>query len=259
MVGCAWGFEVWMGIERKISGMAMGKSGVENQVYLRTSSMVVYAEVDIAQAVLAQGVHAEFDGFLLDDHGGGAVGDQFADGIGDVEQLVEAAAAAVAGLAAGVAAGTGEELFVAEFVGGDAELAEDGLVGLVGGFAVLADGADEALGEHAFERGGDEERLAAHVDETGDGAGGVVGVEGGEHQVAGERGLDGDGGGFLVAHFPDHDAVRVLAEEGAQDAGKSRPMASLMGIWMMPSMSYSTGSSAVRSLESMVLMRRRAA
>jgi len=45
-------------------------------------------------------------------------------------------------------------------------------------------------------------------------------MEGGEDQVAGECGLDGDGGGFLVTHFPDHDAVGVLAEEGAQDAGE---------------------------------------
>ena len=41
--------------------------------------------------------------------------------------------------------------------------------------------------------------------------------------------------------------------------GKSRPMASLIGIWMMPSISYSTGSSAVSTLESMVLISRRAA
>ena len=50
--------------------------------------------------------------------------------------------------------------------------------------------------------------------------GGVVGVHGGEHQVAGERRLDGDLGGLEVAHLADHDHVRVLAEEGAQAAGE---------------------------------------
>ena len=36
------------------------------------------------------------------------------------------------------------------------------------------------------------------------------------------------------------------------------PIPSLIGTWMMPSMSYSTGSSAVSSLDSIVLIRRRA-
>ncbi len=174
-----------------------------------------FSEVDVAEAVFAEGVHAEFDGFLFDDDGGGAAGDEFADGFGDVEEFVETGASAVSGLAADFATGAGEELFIAEFVGGDTELGEDGFRGFVGDFAFLADGADEALGEDAFEGGGDEEGFAAHVDEAGDSAGGVVGVECGEDEVAGKGGLDGDGGGFLVAHFPDHDAVWVLAEEGA--------------------------------------------
>jgi hypothetical protein len=45
-------------------------------------------------------------------------------------------------------------------------------------------------------------------------------VEGGHDQVAGEGGLDGDLGGFQIAHFPQHDDVRVLAEEGAQGAAE---------------------------------------
>ncbi len=48
----------------------------------------------------------------------------------------------------------------------------------------------------------------------------VVGVNGGENQVAGERGIDGDLRGFLVANFADHDFVRVVAQDGAQAAGK---------------------------------------
>jgi hypothetical protein len=39
-------------------------------------------------------------------------------------------------------------------------------------------------------------------------------------KVAGEGGLDGDLGGLEVAGFADHDAVWVLAEEGAQDAAE---------------------------------------
>ncbi len=50
----------------------------------------------------------------------------------------------------------------------------------------------------------------------------VVGVQRGQHQVAGERGLDGDLRGFEVADFTDHDDVRVLAQDGAQGLGKGQ-------------------------------------
>ena len=95
------------------------------------------------------------------------------------------------------------------------------LVGEFGGrLAERAELADEALGQHGADGGGDEEGLDADVGETGDGGGRVVGVEGGEHQVTGERGVDGDVGGFRIADFPDHDDVRGLAEHGAQGGGE---------------------------------------
>ncbi len=50
----------------------------------------------------------------------------------------------------------------------------------------------------------------------------VVGVQGGEHQVAGQRGLDGDLGGLVVADLADHDDVGVLAQEGAQRGGEGQ-------------------------------------
>ena len=54
------------------------------------------------------------------------------------------------------------------------------------------------------------------------GAGGVVGVQRAEHQVAGQRGLDGDLRRLQVADFADHDDVRVLAQEGAQHRGEGQ-------------------------------------
>ncbi len=178
------------------------------------------AVVDVAETVFAEGEHAEFDGFLFDDDGWGAFADEVAERVAHVEEFVETAAAAVAGGVAVFAAATGVEVFVADFVGAEAELVEDGLAGLVGDAAGFADGAEETLSENGLEGSGDEEWFAAHVDETGDCAWGVVGVEGGEDEVTSEGGLDGDGGGFLVAHFADHDAVRVLPEEGAEDLGE---------------------------------------
>ena len=81
--------------------------------------------------------------------------------------------------------------------------------------------ADQALGDDAFERRGDEERLEAQVEQTGDGAGGVVGVQRAEDQVAGQRRLHGDFGGFLIADFADQDDVRVLTQHRCAGCGRT--------------------------------------
>ena len=45
-------------------------------------------------------------------------------------------------------------------------------------------------------------------------------MQGGQHQVAGQRRLDGDTRGFQVTHFADHDHIRILTNDGAQGAGE---------------------------------------
>ena len=67
---------------------------------------------------------------------------------------------------------------------------------LVGLLALGAERADQPLRHDRLDRAGDQERLDAHVDQAGDRAGGVVGVQRAEDQVAGEGGLDGDFGHF---------------------------------------------------------------
>ena len=89
--------------------------------------------------------------------------------------------------------------------------------------AVLAEHAHEALGEHGFERGGDEIRLDAHVHQPRHRAGRVVGVQRGENQVAGQRRLHGDLRRFLVADFADENHVRVVAQDRAQAAREGQP------------------------------------
>ena len=79
-----------------------------------------------------------------------------------------------------------------------------------------ADPAHQPLGQHREQRVGEVERVHAHVQQPGHCLRRAVGVERGQHQVAGQRGLDRDLSGFLVADLADHDHVRVRAQEGAQ-------------------------------------------
>ena len=60
------------------------------------------------------------------------------------------------------------------------------------------------------------------VDDPVDRLGGVVGVEGGEDQVAGLGDGQGDPDRLQVAHLTDQQHVRVLAEAAAQRLGEAR-------------------------------------
>ncbi len=132
--------------------------------------------------------------------------------------------AAIAGAAALDAADAFAEGEAAPFGGIEAAGDEHFVVVVDGADAVLADGADEALGQDAVERGDEVVGFDAHVEEAAEDVDDVVGVDGGEDEVAGERGVDGDLRGFLVADFADEDLVGVVAEDGAQAAGKGEAL-----------------------------------
>jgi hypothetical protein len=99
-------------------------------------------------------------------------------------------------------------------------VAASGAVGAAG----RAVDAQQALGHHAVEGRHQVVGIDPHVHEAADHVEDVVGVHGGEHQVAGEGRLDGDLGGLRVADLADHDLVRVVAQDGAQAAGKIQPL-----------------------------------
>jgi hypothetical protein len=103
------------------------------------------------------------------------------------------------------------------------------------------------------ERRRDEERLDAHVDQARDGGDGVIGVQRRQHQVAGERGLQGQLGGLGVADLADQDDVGVLAQDAAQPAGEGETDFSCTWTCVMPGTCTSTGSSSVTMLRSGVL------
>jgi hypothetical protein len=104
--------------------------------------------------------------------------------------------------------------------GFQAEGAELFVIEGAGAFAGGAELADETLGEDAADGGGGEEGFDADVRETGDGTRGVIGVQGGEHQVTGEGGVDGDGCGLEVPNLTDHDDVGCLTQDGAEGGAK---------------------------------------
>ena len=148
------------------------------------------------QTFLAQGAHTEFDRLLAENDPGGALVDHLTQRVVESQGLVDRAPAPVARVIAFGTAAAFIELLVADFVGGKTEERQLVLGGLVGLNAARADATDKTLRHDQFERGGNKERLHAHIDKAGDCAGRVVGVERGEDQVAGEGGLDGDLRGF---------------------------------------------------------------
>ena len=76
--------------------------------------------------------------------------------------------------------------------------------------------SDQTLRHHARDRRGEQIAFQPDVDQARDRGNRAVGVQGREHQMAGQRRLDGDARGFEVADFADHDDVGVLAQDRAQ-------------------------------------------
>ena len=82
----------------------------------------------------------------------------------------------------------------------------------MGPSAARAGSPHQALGDHAFQRRGEHQRIQSDVAQPGDGAQGVVGVQGAEAEPPGERRAQADLGRGPVAGFTDQDDVRVVAE-----------------------------------------------
>ena len=175
----------------------------------------------LAKAVLAQGDHALLQRLGPQRGGRLALGDQVGDGRGNQADLVERRPAGVTGLAAVLAARRMEDGGGA--LRGKADLPQVCLWRRGGRLAARAEKPHQPLSDKGSYRGADQERLHPHVDQSGDPADGVVGVQGAEDQVAGQRSPDGDLRGFEVAHFPHHDYVRVAAQNAAQSGGEAQP------------------------------------
>src|SRR6266566_4285404 len=103
------------------------------------------------------------------------------------------------------------------------------LVGVVGLPALFAYLPSQSLGQDEQQRRRHQERRNPHVEESRDRRGAIVGVQGGEDQMAGERGANTDLRGLEVARLTDEDHVGVLTEEGAERGGE-RPADALVDL-----------------------------
>ena len=109
-----------------------------------------------------------------------------------------------------------------EHLGGGVGREEGRLLG-VGPVGLLAGRADlphEPLRRRHVDGGGDEEGLHPDIDEPRHGGDRVVGVQGREHEVAGERRAHRDLRRLLVADLADHDDVGILAQDGPEGPGE---------------------------------------
>src|SRR5712692_9332847 len=86
--------------------------------------------------------------------------------------------------------------------------------------AGITDQPDQPLRQNAVQRRYEVVGLDAHVQEAAQHVHDVVGVNSGENQVTGECRLDGDLRGLVIADFAHHDLVGIVAQDGAQPAGK---------------------------------------
>ena len=142
--------------------------------------------------------------------------DQIADRLRHHQKFADRLPALVPGAVADIAALAVVEFVIADFGAVDREPPQVFVGRDIAGLALRADAADQPLGEDRRQRRTDQERLDAHIDQSGDGAGGVVGVQRTEHEVPGQRRFDGDLRGLEVADLAHEDAIRVLPQEGAE-------------------------------------------
>jgi hypothetical protein len=70
------------------------------------------------------------------------------------------------------------------------------------------------------DRVGDQERINFHIHQAADNTDSIIGVNGGEHEMARERRLHRHLRRNFVAALTDHDHVRILAQHGAETAGE---------------------------------------
>ena len=84
-----------------------------------------------------------------------------------------------------------------------------------------AQGSYQTLRHHAEQGRVDEVGRNTKVEHPGDRRWRVIGVQGRQHKVTGQRRLDGHFCRFQITDFADHDDVRILPHQGSHAIGKA--------------------------------------
>src|SRR6185369_9213021 len=130
----------------------------------------------------------------------------------------------VSGAAAAPAALAGDKVEVAYFGWIQSGFGQFLGAGLDPGRATRARQAQQPLGQNAVQRRHEAVGIDVHLGKAPDDVENVVRMDRGKDQVAGKGGLDCDLGGLRIADFPNHDLVRVVAQDRAQAAGEGEAL-----------------------------------
>ena len=150
--------------------------------------------------------------------------DELVDLVLQFEHFKDAAAAAIANAAAALAA----RRFMHAIAGLETKRLIAGIGGEIGTFenafllAAVTQDADQTLRDHRPQRRFEQEPLDAEIEQARHRRRRGFGVQGGQHEMAGERRMNGDVGGLGVAHFAHHDDIRILADESPHRGGESK-------------------------------------
>ena len=180
-----------------------------------------------AQRWLPKSSHAMTDGIPLDERSVCVVENQLLDEIGYGQDLEDPCAAEIAGAAA--LETPLAFVHLDSFSGRHGQHQALDLVSVeeVVFGTVRTNLADEPLGHGTDQGGVDEVSLDLEVGQSRNGRGRIVGVQGGEDQVAGQGGLGGVLRGLRVANLADHDDVGILTQDVTHRGGEGNPRPSV--------------------------------
>lgn len=169
------------------------------------------------QPLLVEGFHVGIHGNLHQFPAGSLGKDGFTQGIIGDQQLGEGCPVPKSGPIAFVATLSLSELGIIQDFSG--QVLDQMGIRFIGCRAILAIDPNQAQSHDAHNAGAEQKRLNAHVEETREDASRRAAVDGADHQVACQTGLNRDGGGVSVPNLSDHDHLWVLAEQGSKSDG----------------------------------------
>ena len=172
---------------------------------------------DFLEAAPAKRKHSFLDGLVLQLDGGGALQNQLANFLAELEDFVETHPPLVTGVVAGAAAAPLEDFHVFRLFRRDAGFDERLRWNVELRLAVLANATNESLRTNEMNRGRHEKGLDAHVHQAIHGRGRVVPYAApttpSGRFLHCESGLDGDLGRLEVSNLTDEYDVRILSQE----------------------------------------------